>query len=253
MEVYAAQVTIMDRVIGNVIQHLEKIGKLNDTLIFFTIDNGGCHVEYSPQRKGGFLPEKTRKGEPMKPGNLPHIMPGPEITYQSYGHGWANLSNTPYRLFKQYDHEGGIHTPMIAHWPNKIKQKGSISHTLSHLIDLMPTILEASDITPASKIRGQERLPWDGRSILPSIEGKKQKDPSLLYFSYARGKAIRVGNWKLVLNKDNKSEAQWELYDMKKDPNELNDLASTKPNKFKELLKLWESKDKQLEDKSLEL
>ena len=122
MEVYAAQVTIMDRVIGNVIQHLEKVGKLNNTLIFFTVDNGGCHVEYPPERKGDYLPEKTRQGEAMKPGNLPQIMPGLEITYQSYGFGWANLSNTPYRLFKQSDPEGGIHTPMIAHWPNKIKK-----------------------------------------------------------------------------------------------------------------------------------
>ena len=243
MEVYAAQVTIMDRIIGSVVQHLEKIGKLNNTLIFFTIDNGGCHVEYPPQRKGDYLPEKTRKGEAMQPGNLPHIMPGPEITYQSYGYGWANLSNTPYRLFKQYDHEGGIHTPMIAHWPNKIKKKGTISHTLSHLVDLMPTILEASDITPKSTIRGQDRLPWDGRSILPSIEGKKQKDPSLLFFSHSRGKAIRVGNWKLVFNKDNKKEAKWELYDMKKDPNELNDLAESNPDKVDHLTRLWQQEE----------
>ena len=243
MEVYAAQVTIMDQAIGNVIRHLENVGKLNKTLIFFTIDNGGCHVEYPPQRKGDYLPEKTRKGEPMKPGNLPQIMPGPENTYQSYGYGWANLSNTPYRLFKQYDHEGGIHTPMIAQWPDKIKKKGSISRTLSHLVDLMPTILEASDITPTSKIRGHERLPWDGRSILPSIEGKKQKDPPLLFFSHARGKALRVGNWKLVFNKDHKKEAKWELYDMKSDPNELIDLAENKPNKVRQLAQLWQQEE----------
>ena len=250
MQDYAAQVTIMDRVIGNVIQHLEKVGKLNNTLIFFTVDNGGCHVEYPPERKGDYLPEKTRQGEAMKPGNLPQIMPGLEITYQSYGFGWANLSNTPYRLFKQYDHEGGIHTPMIAHWPNKIKKKGSISHTLSHLVDLMPTILEASEITPTSRVRGQDRLPWDGRSILSSIEGKKQKDPSMLFFSHARGKAIRVGNWKLVFNKDNKKQAKWELYDMKKDPNELNNLAENNPDKVEQLSKLWQQEEKECLQKS---
>jgi arylsulfatase len=132
---------------------------------------------------------------------------------------------------------------MIAHWPNKIKKKGTISHTLSHLVDLMPTILEASNITPKSTIRGQDRLPWDGRSILPSIEGKKQKSPSLLFFSHSRGKAIRVGNWKLVFNKDNKKEAKWELYDMKKDPNELNDLAKSNPDKVDHLARLWQKEE----------
>ena len=132
---------------------------------------------------------------------------------------------------------------MIAHWPEKIKEKGSISYTLSHLVDLMPTIREASNITPTSKIRGQERLPWDGRSILPSIEGKKQKDPSWLFFSHARGKAIRVGKWKLVFNKDNKKEAKWELYDMKKDPNELYDLAENNPGKVEQLAKLWQQEE----------
>jgi arylsulfatase len=107
----------------------------------------------------------------------------------------------------------------------------------------MPTILEASNITPTSTIRGQERFPWDGRSILPSIEGKKQKGPSLLFFSYARGKAIRVGNWKLVFNKDNKKEARRELYDIKKDPNELNNLAENKPDTVEELAQLWQQKE----------
>ena len=109
----------------------------------------------------------------------------------------------------------------------------------------MPTILEASDITPTSTIRGQERFPWDGRSILASLEGKKQKDPSLLFFGFARGKAIRVGNWKLVFNKDNKKEAKWELYNMKKDPNELNDLAVAFPGKVDELAKLWNTCEKE--------
>ena len=95
MEVYAAQVTIMDRVIGRVLDHLRKSGQLDDTLTFFTIDNGGCHVEYGANRKGDYLPEKTRDGRPMKPGNLTELMPGPEITYQSYGYGWAKPFQHP--------------------------------------------------------------------------------------------------------------------------------------------------------------
>ena len=244
MEVYAAQVTIMDRVIGEIIDHLRTTGQLDDTLTFFTIDNGGCHVEYGANRKGDYLPEKTRDGRPMKPGNLTDLMPGPEITYQSYGYGWANLSNTPYRLFKQYDHEGGIHTPMIAHWPNGIKSKGTTSSTLSHLVDLMPTILEATAIKPSENAGGAKRIAWDGRSILPSLLGKKQPDPAVLFFHHAKGKAIRTGNWKLVFNKDGKKKAQWELYDLSKDPNELNDLATKFPDKVEQLARLWNAREK---------
>ena len=244
MEVYAAQVTIMDRAIGQVIKHLKSTGQLENTLILFTIDNGGCHVEYGPDRKGDYLPEKTRDGKNMKPGNLTNIMPGPEITYQSYGYGWANLSNTPHRLFKQYDHEGGIHTPMIAHWPKGIKRKGTVSKTLSHLVDLMPTILEATGIKPAEKSGGRKRIAWDGRSILPSLQGKKQTEPTILFFNHARGKAVRVGQWKLVFNKDEKKNAKWELYNLNNDPNELKDLAKTLPNKVEELSKLWNDREK---------
>ena len=250
MEVYAAQVTIMDRVIGEVIEHLRKSGQLANTLTFFTIDNGGCHVEYPPDRKGDYLPEKTRDGRPMKPGNLTHIMPGPEITYQSYGYGWANLSNTPFRLFKQYDHEGGIHTPMIAHWPDGINGKGKTSNTLSHLVDLMPTILEATGVKPAGESGGKKRIAWDGRSILPSLQGKKQPDPAVLFFHHARGKAIRTGKWKLVFNKDQKKRAKWELYDLSMDPNELNDLAERNPEKANELAHLWQLREKDQLDRS---
>ena len=250
MEVYAAQVTIMDRVIGEVIDQLRKSGQLQNTLTFFTIDNGACHVEYPPERKGDYLPEKTRDGRVMKPGNLTHLLPGSEITYQSYGHGWANLSNTPFRLFKQYDHEGGIHTPMIAHWPKRIKAKGTTNPTLSHLIDLMPTILEATQSSPSEFLADKKRIAWDGRSILPALTGEKQADPAVLFFDHARGKAIRVGNWKLVFNKDGKKKAKWELYDLSLDPNELKDLANTQTSKVKELVQLWESKEKECKQRS---
>ena len=245
MEVYAAQVTVMDRVIGRVLDYLRESGQLDETLTFFTIDNGGCHVEYGANRKGDYLPEKTRDGKPMKPGNLTNLMPGPEITYQSYGYGWANLSNTPYRLFKQYDHEGGIHTPMIAHWPNGIKSKGVISNTLSHLVDLMPTILDVTKIKPQENLGGKPRIKWDGRSLLPSIKGENQPDPAILFFHHAKGRALRSGKWKLVFNRDNGKKANWELYDLTKDPNEINDLAKENPKQVEALAKYWEAKEKE--------
>ena len=246
MEVYAAQATIMDRVIGWVLDYLRESDQLDETLTFFTIDNGGCHVEYGANRKGDYLPKKTRDGRQMKPGNLTNIMPGPEITYQSYGYGWANLSNTPYRLFKQYDHEGGIHTPMIAHWPNGIKNKGTISNTLSHLVDLMPTILDATKVKPQANSGGKPRIKWDGRSLLPSLQGKKQPNPAILFFHHAKGRALRSGKWKLVFNRDNGKKANWELYDLANDPNEINDLAKGNQKQVQALVKIWETQEKVL-------
>jgi arylsulfatase len=133
---------------------------------------------------------------------------------------------------------------MIAHWPNGIKGKGTTSSTLSHLVDLMPTILEATKVKPPHQSGGAKRIAWDGRSILPSLLGKKQPDPAVLFFNHARGKAIRTGNWKLVFNKDGKKKAQWELYDLGQDPNELNDLATEHPEKVEELAKLWNAREK---------
>lgn len=235
MEVYAAQVTAMDRGIGEVVAALERTGRLDNTLLFFTIDNGGCHVEYGPTRKGVHLPEKTRDGRPVVPGNLPHILPGPEDTYQSYGYGWANASNTPLRLFKQFDHEGGIRTPMIAHWPKGITGKGRIVGTVAHLIDILPTVQAATGTDLPQKIGGRSRIELDGLSLLPALKGKRQPQHASLFFHHARGKAIRYGRWKLVQQR----RESWELYDMESDPNELRDLASTHTERVKELEKRW--------------
>ena len=129
MEVYAAQVEVMDQGVGRILDELDRLGKTGDTIVCFQIDNGGCHVEYGPERKAPTCPEKTRDGRPVRPGNLPEIMPGPEDTYQSYGHGWANASNTPFRLFKQHDHEGGVLVPLIVRWPGVV-EPGTITDQL---------------------------------------------------------------------------------------------------------------------------
>tara|TARA_B100000959_G_C14835279_1_gene563613 strand:- start:211 stop:969 length:759 start_codon:yes stop_codon:yes gene_type:complete len=246
MEVYAAQITIMDEAIGQVVDALRKTGRFENTLTFFTIDNGGCHVEYTANRKGYYLPENTRDGHPMKPGNLPNLMPGPEITYQSYGHGWANASNTPYRLFKQYDHEGGIHTPMIAHWPEGISGKGRLDRSLSHLVDIMPTILDAAKVDAPANSKGKPRIPWNGHSLLPALQGKGQVDHERLFFSHAKGRALRKGNWKLVRTGSPKKKSGWELYDLSADPNETKNLAAAMPRKVQQMAGEWESWEKQL-------
>lgn len=243
MEVYAAQVEVMDRGIGRIIRALQDGGRFDSTLVMFMVDNGGCHVEYPPNRKGDYLPAQTRDGRPMRPGNLPDILPGPEDTYQSYGHGWANLSNTPYRLFKQYDHEGGIHTPMIAHWPKGIKGAGQVSFATAHLVDVLPTVLDLTGTTHPDRRGGAKTHAPEGTSLRPVFETGSRPPPKALFFNHAKGQAIRQGDWKLVKiagdggrKKGGKSSGGgWELYDLATDASELHDLAASKPGKVAEL------------------
>lgn len=235
MEVYAAQITVMDTGIGRIIDALKETNRFEDTLVFFTIDNGGCHVEYGPDRKGDYLPEKTRDGRKMRPGNLPEIMPGPEDTYQSYGYGWANASNTPYRYFKQFDHEGGIRTSMIAHWPKGIEREGALVRGVSHLVDIMPTVLGVTETPPAD-----QPIRMDGESFAAAFGGEDHAGRQSMFFDHARGRALRHGDWKIVAEKKAK-KFSWELYNLKQDPLELQNLAKSLPEKVKELAAIWEA------------
>ena len=246
MEVYAAQVTLMDEGIGKIIAALKRSGRWENTLLVFMVDNGGCHVEYAPTRKGDYLPEETRDGRPVVPGNLPTIMPGPEETYQSYGYGWANASNTPFRLFKQFDHEGGIHTPMIAHWPRGIVRPGRLVKETAHLIDIMPTVLAAAGAKPPKTIAGAAPISFDGHSLLPALRAEPQTEHSTIFFHHAKGKAIRAGRWKLV----QQTKGPWELYDLQADPNELNNLANAMPQKVGQLRKEWQDWQQQQVDRA---
>lgn len=235
MEVYAAQITVMDAGIGRILEALRETKRFDDTLVFFTVDNGGCHVEYAPDRKGDYLPETTRDGRKMRPGNLPEIMPGPEDTYQSYGYGWANASNTPYRYFKQFDHEGGIRTSMIAHWPRGIERRGALVRGVSHLIDIMPTVLEVTRTSAAD-----QPIKMDGESFAAAFGPTDHAGRDSMFFDHARGRALRRGDWKIVAQKNGKV-FEWELYNLKEDPLELQDLAKTMPDKVDELSAIWEA------------
>ena len=235
MEVYAAQVTRMDHGIGRLLDQLEASGVAENTLVVFQIDNGGCHVEYTPDRKGQYLPEHTRDGRLMKPGNLPDIMPGPEDTYQSYGYGWANLSNTPFRLFKQHDHEGGIMVPLIVRWPEFVQQPGGLTDQLAHVIDLMPTFMDAAGTAYPSEFQGNPIHPADGKSLLPILRNELRQQPEMLFWRWNHGRAVRQGQWKLVAVRDQ----PWELYDLDKDGTELHNLATRMPEKVIAMEQLW--------------
>lgn len=235
MEVYAAQVTRMDAGIGRLLEHLEESGEADNTLVLFQVDNGGCHVEYEPDRRGPYLPERTRAGRRIEPGNIPGLMPGPEDTYQSYGHGWANASNTPFRLFKQHDHEGGIMVPLIARWPATIPEPGGLTDQLAHVIDLTPTFLEAAGLEHPPDLDGRPVHPVDGRSLMPVLRGATREPPEALYWQWSRGRAVRQGRWKLVALRDR----PWELYDIEADGTELRDRANDLPARVAAMERLW--------------
>jgi arylsulfatase len=235
MEVYAAQISRMDQGIGSIVKALEAAGRLDNTLLMFMVDNGGCHVEYLPDRTGDFLNKETREGQPITTGNLPLVMPGPEETWQSYGHGWANASNTPFRLFKQYSHEGGIKVPLIVQWPSVIEKGDQISHELTHIIDILPTMLDAADVEYPQAFENRQIDPMDGKSLMPLLQGAAFEGHDYLCWSHAHGKAIRQENWKLVKHE----EAPWELYDLEKDPIETENLSEDHPDKVHHLSQLF--------------
>ncbi|BCX46322.1 arylsulfatase [Haloferula helveola] len=250
MEVYAAMVDSMDQGIGRLVKTLEETGQLENTLILFLQDNGGCHeaMGRKPRKnpaKGvepmgkdelqtAMIPASSRAGRPVLMG--PDVMPGPSETYIGYGRNWANVSNTPFREYKSHNHEGGVSTPLIAHWPKGISAKNELRQRPGHLIDIMATCVELSGATYPKEFAGQEIQPMEGRSLVASFSKDEDPDRVLLFEHYGKA-AIRKGKWKLVRLGYKKP---WELYDIHNDRTELNDLSETKPELAKELAGLWE-------------
>lgn len=231
MEVYAAQIDRMDQGIGQIIQALEKNGQLNNTLIFFLADNGGCAEEISGEWKSLSIPDSTRNGEPVVAGNKHQaLMPGPENTYQSYGIPWANASNTPFRLYKHYVHEGGISTPLIVHWPLKIQAKNEFRQQPSHVIDIMATCVDISQAKYPENFKGIPVYAMEGKSLLPAFDDKPIEREAL-FWEHEGNSAVRMGKWKLV----RKHNGGWELFDMEKDRSETLNLANEYPEQVNEL------------------
>lgn len=237
MEVYAAQIDRMDQGIGRIVQALEETGRLDNTLIIFLADNGACAEDIPEGVSIEELVDKlmiarqlTRTGEPVHIGNNPDIMPGPENTYQSYGTAWANLSNTPFRLYKHWIHEGGIATPLIFHWPRGIGRTGAIRHTPGYLPDIMATILDVTGTDYPSQWPGRDLAPLEGHSLAPAFKAELASRPPM-FWEHEGNAAVRIGAWKLV----RKHPGPWELYDLEADRTELNDLATLYPERVRDM------------------
>ncbi|MFF0345798.1 arylsulfatase [Kribbella sp. NPDC004875] len=243
MEVYAAQVRAMDRAVGTILTALDETGQRDNTIVLFLSDNGGCAEELNsaPEAADRFrqhhliIPPSAPDGTPMRVGNTPDIRPGTADTYTSYGQAWANLSNTPFRLYKRWVHEGGIATPLIVSWP-----AGGLTDTVldapNQLTDIAPTLLEATGV-PALTERNGESLPaLPGHSMLELLRGGSANEHDL-FWEHIGNAAVRSGQWKLV----REYEGPWELYDLSNDRSESRDLSADHPERVQDLSARWQA------------
>lgn len=244
MEVYAAQIDRMDQGIGRIIDSLRETDQFENTVIVFLADNGGCAEELGGgsdswvKRLVESAPyvgtTETRDGRPVRFGNSPDIIPGGEDTYSSYGIPWANVSDTPFRMYKHWIHEGGISTPFIVHWPAGLEAKGELRHQPAQLPDVMATFLDIAGTEYPKKYDGKEIKPLEGISMVPTFTGEPH-GREVLYWEHEGNRGCRRGDWKLVAKKNQ----PWELYDMKADRSELNDLSAQHPEIVEELKALY--------------
>jgi arylsulfatase len=251
MEVYAAQVERMDAGVGRIISTLRDEGQLDQTLVLFLSDNGGCAEKMGREatpaspaaskttaasgQSEGVHPPFTRDGRPVRDGK--GVMPGPDDSFIAYGQNWANVSNTPFRRYKHWVHEGGISTPLIARWPGGISHRGEIERQPGHVIDLMPTCVALAGATYPKQFNGHAIKPMQGASLLPAFRGEPIGREAPLFWEHEGNRAIRSDRWKLVAKG---ADGPWELYDLDADRSELHDLSAAQPERVKELGAQWQ-------------
>lgn len=224
MEVYAAMVDRLDQNVGRLVSHLEQNGELDNTLIIFFSDNGAC---------------------PYQRHRSPGIAPGPQESDVAYDARWANMCNTPLRLYKQYAHEGGTSTPCIVHWPKGIEKSGRQVDFVSHLVDLMPTAVELAGATYPAERDGVTVLPMEGESLVSTFRGRTPWRTKPLFWEFSGNHAVRDGNWKLVAEKSQ----DWELYDLSRDRSETRNLADDHPERVETMHAMYDAWAKRVKAK----
>ena len=217
MAVYAAQVDRMDQGIGRILAKLKDVGAEENTLILFLADNGGCAEEINSGRKG--------------------VPPGPADSFLSYGLPWANASNTPFRLYKHWVHEGGIATPLIAHWPAVITKGGTVTHEVGHLVDLMATCCDVAGAAYPKTHSGKAVTPCEGKSLAPVFRTGRRDGHEAVFWEHEGNRAVRMGKWKLV----SRHPKAWELYDVEADRTELHDLAGPQGDRVRQMAAAYDA------------
>ena len=234
MAVFAAMVESVDQGVGQIVKHLKRTGDFENTLILFLSDNGACY-EWGPFGFDG----TSRRGETILHTGDDLRKIGGRGTHHSYGSGWANLSNTPLRLYKHFTHEGGISTPFIAHWPKGIGQPNRWIRDPAHVMDIMPTLLDAVGASYPATYNDNPITPMEGTSLLPVMRDEHLPDRTL-GFDHQGAHALRKGNWKLVWSKRMPHEIKWELYNLAEDRCETDDLAGVYPQRVQSMAREWE-------------
>jgi arylsulfatase len=235
--IYAAQVEIMDKNIGRLVGHLREKGVLDNTVIIFLSDNG-CSAE--PEHNN-FGPESELFGYNWGKNtrwNYNEWRRNSARQGASQGKVWAITSNSPYKRYKRFTHEGGISTPLIVHWPNGVKKPGTIDNKLSHIVDIMATCL---DLAASPYLMERNNIPvkqYRGISLLNNFKGKQSPEHEAIFWEHEGHGALRMGKWKLV-SLDSKDENAWELYNMENDRTEIHNLSDTYPEKRKQMIKKW--------------
>ena len=229
-EIYAAQIDRMDQNVGRIVDELKRNGMLDNTLILFLSDNG-CSNErgmfgynFKNYRKDNFADWRKASGRSA-----------------SQGTAWSNVSNTPFRKHKRWAYEGGMRTPLIAHWPAGLKNPGRISQEPGHLVDVMSTCVEVAGAQYPTQYKGNRIKPTPGLSLIPILQGKERQSHRAIYCEHWHSASIRAGNWKLVTS-DYRKPADWQLFNLAADPSETRDLKPQEPERAQALFnqfKTW--------------